>query len=329
MRKLFRKLFGASTAKNTQRSIDFKALTEHSSDIVLLAGPDMALHYVSPSVEAVIGWTPEEMLTHQESLLNPDDLPQIEASMSRLASGTTRDRISFRVRHKEGHWVWMEGSAGTIQNSESPGDLVIVMRDVSDRKRLEEELGQLAFQDKLTGIANRRKFDEILDKEWQRCLRNQGHLSLLLLDIDHFKSVNDRYGHQVGDDCLRSVARSIEAIVSRPADLVARYGGEEMAVILPDTDLDGALRIAEKLRQSVEALRLPNPDNREGNGIVTISIGAATAYSRVGGRIAMPEGLLMAVDRALYQAKQEGRNQVASSMLLMPATDGSSPPPGA
>ncbi|GEO87016.1 hypothetical protein GCM10007920_13940 [Ciceribacter naphthalenivorans] len=180
----------------------------------------------------------------------------------------------------------------------------------------------MVFQDKLTGIANRRKFDEVLENEWQRCLRNHGHMSLILLDIDHFKGVNDRYGHQVGDDCLRSIAQTTQSLMTRPADLVARYGGEEIAVVLPDTDQEGALKIAERLRRSIEALKIPNQDNHEGNGIVTISAGVATAFSRVGGRIVMPEGLLMAVDRALYEAKHEGRNRVASSMLLMPATGG-------
>jgi diguanylate cyclase (GGDEF)-like protein len=202
--------------------------------------------------------------------------------------------------------------------------MVVVMRDISERKRMEEELGELAFRDKLTGIANRRKFDEVLENEWQRCLRSHGHMSLLLLDIDHFKGVNDRYGHQVGDDCLRSVAQTVQSLISRPADLVARYGGEEIGVVLPDTDQEGALQIAETLRQSVQALRIPNQDNHEGSGVVTVSIGVATAFSRVGGRIAMPEGLLMAVDHALYQAKHEGRNRVASSMLLMSAGEGNS-----
>jgi diguanylate cyclase (GGDEF)-like protein/PAS domain S-box-containing protein len=320
MKKFFKKLFGASAAPDTPAPVDFQALTEHSSDVILQVAQGLGLRYVSPSAKHVLGWTPEEMLGHQTGLLHPDDMPQMQASLLRLAAGAARDQISFRVKRKDGAWTWMEGSASIIQGSENPGDMVVVMRDVSERKRLEDELGELAFRDQLTGIANRRKFDEVLENEWQRCLRSRGHMSLLLLDIDHFKGVNDRYGHQVGDDCLRSVSHTVQSHVSRPADLVARYGGEEIAVILPDTDQEGALELAEQLRRSVEELRIPNQDNQEGNGIVTVSIGVATAYSRVGGRIAMPEGLLMAVDRALYEAKHEGRNRVATSMLLMSAT---------
>jgi diguanylate cyclase (GGDEF)-like protein/PAS domain S-box-containing protein len=324
MKKFFRKVFGTLAAPRTTAPVDFKALAEHSSDLILQVGRDMQLRYASPSATAVLGWTPEEMLDHQTSLLNPDDLPHMEASILRLVAGAPREQISFRVKRKDGAWAWMEGSASFIQNAEHSGDLVVVMRDVSERKRLEEELGELAFRDKLTGIANRRKFDEVLENEWKRCLRGRGHMSLLLLDIDHFKGVNDRYGHQVGDDCLRSIAQTTQSLVSRPADLVARYGGEEIAVILPDTDQEGALSVAEKLRQAIEALAIPNQDNHEGNGIVTISIGVATAFSRIGGGIAMPEGLLMAADHALYKAKNGGRDRVESSMLLMKADHGGS-----
>ena len=322
MKKLFKRLFTASETKDTLAPVDFKALAEFSGDVILQVKSDLELRYVSPSAKAVLGWTPEEMLSLHTDLLNPDDMPQIQASMLQLVAGSSSEKLSFRVRRKDGNWAWMEGTANLLEGVEHPGDMVVVMRDVSERKRLEDELGQLAFRDELTGIANRRKFDEVLETEWQRCLRSRGHMSLLLLDIDHFKGVNDRYGHQVGDDCLRSIAHTLQSLISRPADLVARYGGEEIAVILPDTDQDGAFSIAEKMRQSVEALGIPNQDNREGNEIVTVSVGVATAFSRVGGRIAMPEGLLMAVDRALYQAKHEGRNRVACSMLLMSANHG-------
>lgn len=317
MKKFFRKLFGAFAAPEKPAPVDFKALTENSGDMILQVGRDLKLRYASPSATAIVGWTPEEMLSHQVGLLHPDDLPGMEVSMQRLDSGASKELLSYRIKRKDGDWAWMEGSATLIQEGEASGDMVVVARDVSERKRLEEELGELAFRDELTGIANRRKFDEVLETEWQRCLRNHGHMSMLLLDLDYFKGVNDRYGHQVGDDCLRSVAQTIQSLVRRPADLVARYGGEEIAVILPETDQDGALKVAEKMRRSVEALGIPNQDNREGNGIVTVSVGVATAFSRIGGRIAMPEGLLMAVDHAMYKAKHEGRNRVASSMLLM------------
>lgn len=141
--------------------------------------------------------------------------------------------------------------------------------------------------------------------------------SLLLLDIDHFKQFNDRYGHQVGDDCLRTLAAAVSGAV-RTTDIVARYGGEEIAVILPLTHTAGAVETAEKVRLAVEALQLTHEGSPEGGGWVTSSIGVATALARSGGTIRMPEGLLQAADNALYRAKREGRNRVATALLMAP-----------
>jgi len=140
----------------------------------------------------------------------------------------------------------------------------------------------------------------------------------LLLHLDHFKELNDHYGHTVGDDCLRVVSATIKNVVRRPGDVVARYGGEEIAVILYDTDLDGAANVAEEILGAIAALHLPHAENLDGGGGVTASIGVATALAMVGGTIQMPESLLVAVDGALYKAKREGRNRQAMTLLLAP-----------
>jgi diguanylate cyclase (GGDEF)-like protein len=150
-------------------------------------------------------------------------------------------------------------------------------------------------------------------------------MSLLLLDLDHFKGFNDMYGHQLGDDCLRSVAAALFRNLRRPGETASRYGGEEIAIILPNTDMAGAFVVAEKLREAVQALRLPHAANPEGGFWVTVSVGAATALSRAGGAMRMPEALLAAADAALYKAKRDGRNRVATSRLLAPNEN----PPGA
>jgi diguanylate cyclase (GGDEF)-like protein len=173
-----------------------------------------------------------------------------------------------------------------------------------------------ALTDGLTGLANRRAFDEALDREWRITLRQGTQISLLLLDIDCFKGFNDKYGHQVGDDCLRAVASALATSLLRPGDITARYGGEELAVILPDTDGPGAIEVAERIRANVQALSIPHETNNAGNYLVSVSVGVATAISLVGGTMTMPEGLLTAADTALYKAKQEGRNRVASALLL-------------
>ena len=166
----------------------------------------------------------------------------------------------------------------------------------------------LAITDGLTGVANRRGLDAALATEWRRVGRDSSHLALLLVDIDHFKSYNDCFGHQAGDDCLRRIAGCLEATACRrPGDLVARYGGEEFAVILPGTDRFGAIDVAERLRDAVQALRLPHPGSP--TGLVTISIGVASAHL-TDEWAKDPRQLVAVADRELYRAKQAGRNRV-------------------
>lgn len=170
-------------------------------------------------------------------------------------------------------------------------------------------LERMAFVDALTGIANRRQFDQRLDAEWSRTYREGRSLALILLDIDHFKRFNDRYGHPAGDECLRRVAWAISSATRRPGDLAARYGGEEFAIILPNSDLAGAIAIAEKVTQAVRSLGLRHEDGT--GGIVTVSAGvAALRPSSTGSTLA---GLKSLADQALYDAKQQGRDRVEAS----------------
>ena len=166
------------------------------------------------------------------------------------------------------------------------------------------ELHKLAALDGLTGIANRRRFDEALRTEWQRLQREHLPLALVMCDVDHFKLYNDSLGHQTGDVCLRKVAAVLTENLKRPADLAARYGGEEFAVLLPGTDLLGAATVAEACRGRLEDLNLPHPG---GTGRVTMSLGMAVL---VPGPEHAPEHLVEQADRALYGAKQAGRNRV-------------------
>ena len=192
-----------------------------------------------------------------------------------------------------------------------------LVRLVGERTRQLEEANQrlehanralrrLSSQDGLTGIANRRQFDEVLDLEWRRAHRAEAPISLLMIDIDHFKAFNDAHGHQRGDDYLKAVAAALRDGLNRPGDVVARYGGEEFVVILPATDDAGANACAERLRSSVLALEIPH--DRPGAPLsATVSIGVATAFPREGSSSAT---LIAAADEALYRAKSEGRNRV-------------------
>ena len=167
-------------------------------------------------------------------------------------------------------------------------------------------LQRLMNSDGLTGLSNRRHFDEYLELEWRRAMRDQSQLSLLMIDVDYFKAYNDNFGHLEGDEALRKVATAIREACSRPSDLPARYGGEEFALVLPGTSPGGARLMAEKLRQSVLALKIPHatPDGGES---LTVSIGVSTFTPQQGGD---SRQLISAADKGLYLAKHNGRNRV-------------------
>lgn len=190
--------------------------------------------------------------------------------------------------------------------------LMVQVTDVTPavaRERLLKEqaarMHAMAHVDALTDIGNRRHFDAMLDREWRHAMRQRQPLGLVLFDIDHFKQYNDSYGHQRGDTCLKRVAAVIESVAQRPRDVVCRYGGEEIAMLLPDTPLNGALRLAQQVVDQVRAQALPHVVSP--SGVVTLSAGVA-AEVPVAGMVA--DTLLLLADRALYQAKRMGRDRV-------------------
>lgn len=178
--------------------------------------------------------------------------------------------------------------------------------DITERKLAQDMLQRLSSIDGLTGIANRRYFDQYLEREWRRGVRSSTPFSLVMCDIDYFKAYNDTYGHQGGDDCLKKVAATIKSTLKRPGDLVARYGGEEFVIVMPETNVNGAAVLAESLRAGVEALGIAHA-NSQVNKCVTISLGVATIVPSLD---SSPEELLSSADKALYRAKKEGRNRV-------------------
>jgi diguanylate cyclase (GGDEF)-like protein/PAS domain S-box-containing protein len=298
---------------------NFQFLAENSADIICRAGLDAVLRYVSPSSVHVLGWRPDEMVgTGPEAYVFSEDLPIVDAAqVLNRSRGSAGPPITVRMRKKGGSLAWMEISTRLVRNPDTgePKETVLVMRDITERKTKEDDLSVLALTDSLTGLANRRAFDEALQREWLRTLREGSQISLLLLDVDNFKEFNDRYGHQVGDDCLRAIAVVIGRTV-RATDIVSRYGGEEISIILPGADTPAAAEIAEKVRRAVEALKVPHGENEGSGDWVTASIGVATAVARDGGTMRMPESLLLAADTALYKAKHEGRNRIATALLV-------------
>lgn len=216
----------------------------------------------------------------------------------------------------ERYYPYQEGSSVPI----SPPDWLILMQSVGSQlgtlmqrlrtevalKQANDQLQHLVSYDSLTGIANRRRFDEYLEEQWRQGKREQRELSLILCDLDAFKLYNDTLGHQAGDQCLQQVAKAIAKVVKRPMDLVARYGGEELAVILPQTSQRGGFQVAEKIREAVKGLEIPHPHSPVSDH-VTISVGVSSLIPH---KNCSPKTLIRMVDNALYQAKELGRDRV-------------------
>jgi diguanylate cyclase (GGDEF)-like protein len=200
---------------------------------------------------------------------------------------------------------------GAVDFISKPINPIIVRARVRTHLTLKVQndlLRSMALIDGLTGVANRRKFDEDILADWSQCFREQKPLSLIMVDVDFFKRYNDRYGHQAGDGCLKSVAQALSEIVRRPYDLVARYGGEEFACVLPNTGFSGAVEMAEKMLERVRALNIEHSAS-DVDRVVTISLGVATA-TPVGDL--KFQTLIEAADKQLYEAKRTGRGRVCS-----------------
>lgn len=193
--------------------------------------------------------------------------------------------------------------------------MTLVAERTSELQKANVELGLLANSDGLTNVANRRKFEEFLRDEWNRAARFDNEISLIMIDIDHFKLYNDTYGHQAGDECLKKVAAALNETINRPTDLVARFGGEEFVIVLGVTDVEGTLNVAEHVVEKIRELKIPNRFSETGE-FLTVSIGVATTYAEAD---VSEYDLISAADRALYFAKENGRNQIKTFDLKTPA----------
>ena len=288
-----------------------RLLVENALDGIITIDDKGAILTFNPAAEIIFGYSMHELVGANISQLMPEpDSSQHDGylakyletgiktiiGLSREVSGVKKDGTVFPLEINVSEMNWDGGK-----------EFIGIVRDISQRKLLEEKLQRLSILDGLTEIGNRRHFDETLDREWKRAMRDQIPLSLIMLDIDYFKLYNDSYGHQKGDTCLKQVAKALEDCVQRPADLVARYGGEEFVVILPETTVQGASKLAESIRLYIENLKLEHAKN-SASPYVTVSLGVATLIPERGTHC---EQLISNADRLLYHAKENGRNQVS------------------
>lgn len=252
-----------------------------------------------------------------QSLIHPEDAQSVQVAFLNHAKNQTLGyKLEHRLLHKDGHWVWVLSHAMVIERDAAGRatrilgthmDITERMQFQAELQRANTQLAQLSVTDGLTGVGNRRYFDQCLVSEWARGTRQKQPLALLMIDIDHFKLYNDCYGHLGGDACLREVARILTLCVCRPSELLMRYGGEEFAVLLLNTDTAGASVVAQRCLDHIRAASLPHAASLVPKH-VTLSIGVA---STIPGHDAHPEDLVALADVALYQAKHLGRARYA------------------
>lgn len=274
--------------------------------------------YIGPQIETLLGWTPDSWVSVQDWVerMHPDDQERVVSFCVAQSQAGTDHEADYRAMTRDGDYVWIRDVVHVVRDGEGKvRSLVGFMFDIRDRKRSEEQLAQLqarleemSYQDGLTGVANRRMLDSVLEREWNEARRSGHPLSLIMLDIDYFKQYNDHYGHLQGDECLRRVAQALLSASTRARDFLGRFGGEEFVMILPETDAQAALSVAERCRSLV----LDQGIAHDGAGVgrtLTISVGVATQAPEEGGS---PLDLVSRVDKRLYEAKLQGRNRIVS-----------------
>ncbi|MBU0733637.1 MAG: diguanylate cyclase [Proteobacteria bacterium] len=276
---------------------------------------------LKPDYKVIVAKDGKQALKRAES--NPPDLILLDIMMPELdgyevcknlkENEQTKDiPVIFITAMKEAGDEARGFDLGAVDYITKPFQAAIVMARVKAQLKMKwqaDMLRQMASIDGLTEIPNRQKFEEVFDREWNRAVRNKVPLSVLLMDIDFFKQYNDAYGHGRGDKCLKEVAQALAGTIRRPGDFVARYGGEEFIAVLPETDIPGAMTIAETMRSNVELLKILHAQSVPLD-FVTISIGVSSVFPSGGFSDAALVSVVAAADEMLYKAKAAGRNQV-------------------
>jgi diguanylate cyclase (GGDEF)-like protein/PAS domain S-box-containing protein len=291
------------------RELRYKAIYLQAIEGILLIDNSGNIIECNPQIVSMLGYEEKDLLGRNVAkFIHPEDYRHVPLQLDKLHAGETI-LLERRVQTASGIYLLCEESGKKLKD-----DLIILLyRDITERKvaemaleRANQVLDRLAHIDGLTHVANRRQFDKVLESEWYRMYREKKTLGLIIVDVDFFKQFNDLYGHQAGDDCLLAIATELKTVIHRPGDLVARYGGEEFVIVLPDTDYQGCTKIGQMMKSKIECLQIPHEMSKV-SSFVTVSLGVAALRPDSTNGWADLVGL---ADKALYKAKEEGRNKV-------------------
>lgn len=271
--------------------------------------------YIGPQIEQLLGWTPESWVSVEDwaTRMHPEDREWVvNFCVSQSKSGVDHE-ADYRALTASGDYVWIRDVVHVVRDEAGEVEaLVGFMFDISERKRteqellrLQKELEELSLRDGLTGVANRRHLDQVLQREWERAQRHNQPLSLAIFDIDYFKQYNDCYGHLQGDECLKQVAQLLQAAI-RSGDFLARFGGEEFVLVLPQTDRGAAQRVVQRCYERLAMADIAHRDSPISEQL-TFSCGLGSCLP---GAIETLETFVERVDRSLYQAKHRNRNSL-------------------
>ncbi|MDR3542650.1 MAG: diguanylate cyclase [Desulfosporosinus sp.] len=303
----------------------YRSILNASPDDITITDLEGCILMVSPAAKKMFGYEPDYdgfIGMRLVEFIVPEDVERAQSNLMLMYQGGNPRPNEYRGVRKDQSIFNIEVNSGFVHNANGQlTKMVFVIRDITERKLAEQKIQELFQQleieknsaqlnsitDSLTGLSNRRYFDEALRTEFFRSKRFGSSLSLIMLDVDYFKSFNDSYGHLTGDNCLRQIGTTLKTVVGRAPDIVARYGGEEFAIILPETEDNGVETLAERIRRAVEDLAIPHSASDTAE-YVTVSIGVVTVYTT---ELALPEQVVALADEALYCAKKRGRNQIA------------------
>ena len=303
----------------------YRSILNASPDDITITDLKGLILMISPAAKKMFGYEQNYdgfTGTRLVDYIVPVDVERAQSNIRLMSQGGHPRPNEYRGVRQDQSIFDIEVNSGFIHSANGqPTKMVFIVRDITERKLAEQKIQDLVQQleiekntaqlnsitDSLTGLANRRYFDEALRTEFYRLKRSGSTLSLIMLDVDHFKKFNDSYGHLAGDDCLRQIGTTLKTIVGRAPDIVARYGGEEFVVILPETEAMGTEALAERIRKAIEELAIPHTAS-ETSDYVTVSLGVVTVYTT---RLASPEQVVALADEAMYCAKKGGRNRIA------------------